>query len=130
MPRRAGPLWLGRSIWWKEPAPARTAKPGEEVEVLAFLQPTIAASAQNPVNLPGQVGPTLTAEPLTVGEKFDYRIVQSYGLRGFAGEAVGAAIAQGRDVPREWGEGWGAYATRYAAGFGTNLARQSIAFGL
>jgi hypothetical protein len=86
--------------------------------------------AQNPVNLPGQVGPTMTANPLTVAEKFDYRVVQSFGLRGFAGAAAGAAIGQGRDVPKEWGEGWGAYATRYAAGFGTNVTRQSMAFGL
>jgi hypothetical protein len=91
---------------------------------------SVVASAQNPVNLPDQVGPTLTADPFTEGEKFDYRIIQSFGLRGFGGATVGAAIAQGRDVPKEWGEGWGAYATRYASGFGTNLARQSVAFGL
>jgi len=85
---------------------------------------------QNPANLPGQVGPTMSAKPLTVGEKFDYRVVQSFGLRGFAGAGFGAAIGQGRDVPKEWGEGWGAYATRYAAALGTNLTRQSMAFGL
>jgi hypothetical protein len=86
------------------------------------------ASAQNPVNLPDRVGPTLTADPFTVPEKFDYRVVQSFGLRGFVGAGFGAAIGQVRDVPSEWGEGVGGYATRYAAALGTNLTRQSMAF--
>ena len=72
----------------------------------------------------------MTATPFTVAEKFDYRIVQSFGLRGFVGAGFGALVGQGRDVPREWGEGWGAYATRYASDFGTNLTRQSMEFGL
>jgi len=76
------------------------------------------------------VGPTLTADPLSAGEKFDYRVVQTFGFRGFVGAGFGAVIGQERDVPREWGEGWGAYATRYAAALGTNLTRQSLAFGL
>jgi hypothetical protein len=82
------------------------------------------------VNLPAQLGPTMSATPLSVGEKFDYRIVQSFGLRGFLGAGVGAAIGQARDVPHEWGQGFGGYATRYAAGFGTNLSRQSMSFAL
>lgn len=72
----------------------------------------------------------MTADAFSVAEKFDYRVVQSFGLRGFAGAGFGAAIGQEREVPREWGEGWDAYATRYAAAFGTNLTRQSMAFGL
>jgi hypothetical protein len=96
---------------------------------LLFLFPA-GLAAQSAANLPAQVGPTLTATPLKEGEKFDYRIVQSFGLRGFAGAAAGAAIGQARDVPSEWGEGVKGYATRYAAGFGTNLSRQSMAFVL
>jgi len=88
------------------------------------------ARAQNPANLPGQVGPTMTANPMSVAEKLDYRLVQSFVLHGFAGAAFGAAISQGKDVPREWGEGWGAYATRYAADVGTDLSRQSMMFVL
>jgi hypothetical protein len=91
---------------------------------------SVTAWAQNPVNLPDQVGPTMTANPFSIADKFDYRVVQSFGLRGFVGAGFGAAIGQERDVPREWGEGWGAYSTRYAAALGTNLTRQSMAFGL
>jgi hypothetical protein len=94
---------------------------------LLFPVPAFLA-AQNPANLPAQVGPTMTATRLSVHEKFDYRIVQSFGLRGFAGAAMGAAIGQARNVPHEWGGGTEGYATRYAAGFGINLSKQSIAF--
>ncbi len=86
-------------------------------------------SAQS-ANLPAQLGPTMSASPMDVEQKFDYRVVQSFGLRGFLGAGMGAAIGQARNVPREWGQGVEGYATRYAAGFGTNLSRQSMAFAL
>jgi hypothetical protein len=103
---------------------------GINVVCLLAVSLSGAAWAQNPANLPTQVGPTMTATPLTVGEKFDYRVVQSFGLRGFGGALFGAAIGQERDIPREWGQGLGGYATRYAAALGTNAARQSMAFGM
>ncbi|MGA8598761.1 MAG: hypothetical protein WB676_28930 [Bryobacteraceae bacterium] len=87
-------------------------------------------NAQNPANLPAQVGPTQSAAPFSVSDKFDYRIVQAFGLRGFAGSAIGAAIGQARDVPHEWGQEFGGFAARYASGFGGNLGRQAMAFGL
>jgi hypothetical protein len=87
-------------------------------------------AAQNPANLPSQVGATLTATPFSMGEKFDYRVVQSFGLRGFGGAALGAGVAQWADVPHEWGQGFSGYATRYGSAFGTNLSRQSMAFVL
>jgi hypothetical protein len=87
-------------------------------------------NAQRPVNLPAQVGPTLSAAPLSVSDKFDYRIVQAFGLHGFAGAAIGAAIGQARNAPHEWGQGAGGFATRYASGLGGTLGRQAIEFGL
>jgi hypothetical protein len=90
----------------------------------------VLAGAQSSMNLPAQVGPTMTATPLDMGEKFQYRIVQSFGTRGFVGSLFGAAIGQARDVPHEWGQGFSGYATRYAASFGTNLSRQTMAFAL
>jgi hypothetical protein len=83
---------------------------------------------QSPANLPAQVGPTLSATPFSLEEKFDYRIVQTFGLRGFAGSALGAAIGQARDSPHEWGQGFGGFADRYASSFGGNLSRQSMEF--
>ncbi|HLJ18445.1 MAG TPA: hypothetical protein VKV15_28400 [Bryobacteraceae bacterium] len=93
-----------------------------------FGVPTL--PAQNPADLPAQVGPTKSAPPFSISKKFDYRVVQTFGLRGFVGSAFGSAIGQARDVPYEWGEGVGGYATRYAASFGTNLSHQTMEFTL
>jgi hypothetical protein len=109
---------------------ARSNLCGINFVCLLAVSLSVTAWAQNPANLPDQIGPTMTADPLSIAEKFDYRLKQSFVLHGFAGAVFGAAIGQERDVPREWGQGWGAYATRYAADLGTDLSRQSIAFGL
>lgn len=108
-----------------------TAKPSviNRLCLLALCLP-VTGVAQNPANLPDQVGPTMTATPFSLRAKFDYRVVQSFGLRGFMGAAVGAAIGQAHDTPHEWGQGVEGYATRYASGFGANLSRQTIAFGI
>ncbi len=86
--------------------------------------------AQNPMNLPGQVGSTQSAEPFTVGRKFDYRIVQTIGLRGLAGGVLGAAIGQGLDSPDEWRQGGAGFGKRYASSVAGNFTRQSMAFVL
>jgi hypothetical protein len=73
---------------------------------------------------------TVSAPPFTVADKFDYRIVQSFGLRGLGGSLVGAAIGQARDAPHEWGQGVEGFATRYGSGVAGNLSRQTFAFVL
>jgi len=70
------------------------------------------------------------ASSLSVGEKFDYRVVQSFGLRSMIGSAAGAAIGQGLNDPEEWGQGAAGLARRFGSGVGANLARQSVAFAL
>ncbi len=72
----------------------------------------------------------MKAPPFSVQKKFDYRVVQSFGFRAFAGAALGASLGQLRDTPREWGQGFSGFATRYGSSFGTNLSRQSMGFGL
>jgi hypothetical protein len=73
---------------------------------------------------------TISAPPFTVADKFDYRVVQTLGLRGLAGSAVGAAIGQGSGSPYEWGGGVEGFAKRYVSGFAGNFSRQSFAFVL
>jgi hypothetical protein len=73
---------------------------------------------------------TVSAPPFTVADKFDYRVVQSFGLRGLGGSLVGAAIGQARDAPHEWGQGVEGFATRYGSGVAGNLSRQTFAFVL
>lgn len=101
-----------------------------------------AAVAQSPPPQPGQVAQpgqqapnnleklpnTISAPPFTVRDKFDYRVVQSFGLRGFGGAFISAAIGQARDSPHEWGEGLSGFAERYGSGFAGNLSRQTFAW--
>jgi uncharacterized membrane protein len=79
---------------------------------------------------PGQLPDTVSAPSFTVRDKFDYRVVQTFGMRGFAGAAMGAAIGQARDSPSEWGGGTSGFAERYASGFAGNFSRQVFAFTL
>jgi hypothetical protein len=80
---------------------------------------------------PGQPAATTKAfRPLSISEKFDYRVVQSFGLRGFLGAGVGAAIGQAEDRPKEWGEGASGFASRYGSSFAGNFSRQTMMFAM
>jgi hypothetical protein len=83
-----------------------------------------------PRKQPGQLSTAAAVPPLTVGEKFQYRVVGSFGVRGLIGNLTGAAIGQATNTPGEWGQGWGAYGKRYASGLGGTLCRQVFAFTL
>jgi len=72
----------------------------------------------------------MQAPPLSVGGKFHADIVRSFGLRGVAGGALGAAISQATNTPGEWGQGWDAYGKRYASVMAGSLCRQTLAFTL
>ena len=72
----------------------------------------------------------MSAPPFTVRDKFGYRVVQSFGMRGFLGATVGSAIGQATNRPHEWGQGFSGYAERYGSGFAGNLSRQTFAFVL
>lgn len=89
-----------------------------------------APSTAIPRKQPGQPSTPATVPPLTVGEKFNYRVVGSFGVRGVFGNLTGAAIGQAMNTPGEWGQGWGAYGKRYASGLAGTLSRQVFAFTL
>jgi hypothetical protein len=86
--------------------------------------------AQSPLNLPGQLGTTASAQPFSLGEKFNYRIVKSMGVRGLAGGVLGAAIGQGLDSPHEWGQGAEGLGKRYGSSIAGNFTRQTMEFAL
>jgi hypothetical protein len=79
---------------------------------------------------PGELQGTISAPQLTTSEKFEYRIVQSFGLRNFIGAAIGASIGQALNSPHEWGQGVGGYAERYASSFAGTFSRETFAFTL
>lgn len=108
---------------------------------LAILLPLLCSAQQQPGQVAaatgnpkpdntGKLPDTVSAPPFTVRDKFDYRVVQTSGLRGFGGALVSAAIGQGVGSPNEWGGGVAGFATRYASGFGGNLSRQTFAWTL
>jgi hypothetical protein len=73
---------------------------------------------------------TVAAPSFTVRDKFDYRVVQTFGARGLVGSLFGAVIGQAEDSPHEWGQGVPGFAERYGSSLAGNLARQSFAFVL
>jgi hypothetical protein len=98
--------------------------------------------SSTPPPQPGQVQPpgapppalqipnTQSAPPFTVRDKFDYRVVQSFGLRGFGGALISAAFGQAENSPKEWGQGVSGFAERYGSGLGGNVSRQTFAWVL
>ena len=73
---------------------------------------------------------TVSAPSFTVRDKFDYRVVQSFGARGLIGALFGAAIGQAENSPHEWGQGVQGFAERYGSGLAGNISRQTFAFVL
>jgi hypothetical protein len=91
------------------------------------------APSQQPSQKPGgleNLNKTVSAPSFSVREKFDYRVVQSFGARGFVGALFGAAIGQADNSPHEWGQGVQGFAERYGSGLAGNLSRQTFAFVL
>jgi hypothetical protein len=108
---------------------ARQDNPPPQPGQLASPQAGTPQPAQNPNQLT-DLTKTVSAPPFTVADKFSYRVVQSFGLRGFAGSLVGAAIGQANDSPHEWGQGVHGFAERYGSGLAGNVSRQTFAFAL
>lgn len=87
--------------------------------------------AQPPIPpVPGFLEHTLTARQFTIGEKFQYRVLQQFGWQGLVGSAIASGITQGTNTPKEWGHGWGAYGKRYASSYGIAMTDQLVTFGL
>lgn len=94
------------------------------------VQAQTASTPAAPVQ-PGQLlHDTVSAPPLTVGGKFHYRILSLFGPRDLIGLALGAGIATGFEVPKEWGRGGSGYGLQYVNGLGIALTRQTFAWGL
>ena len=73
---------------------------------------------------------TLTAKQLSVHEKFELRVIETFSIRGLLGSAVEAGLQQLRGIPYEWGGGVEGYGHRYGSSFGNAVSRQVFAFGL
>jgi hypothetical protein len=76
----------------------------------------------------GLVGPTPSTAPVHP-ERFREFLLSTVGPAPLIGEAVGAGIEQWENTPKEWGQGWGAFAKRYWSNLAYNGIRQTITYG-
>jgi hypothetical protein len=86
-----------------------------------------------PVVLLGQSPPapsSATIAPLTVPEKFESRILSTFGPTKLIVVGFEAAYDQATNTPSEWKQGAEGYGKRYASQFGESASRQMFAFGL
>jgi hypothetical protein len=58
--------------------------------------------------------------PLTTGQKFRLAAAGIFDWGSYPFNAVVAGIAQAKNDPKAWGQGWGAYGKRYGASFADN----------
>jgi hypothetical protein len=74
--------------------------------------------------------PVISPQALSFSDRvkiYERSFVQPEAL---IGPALGAGIGQWRDTPPEWGQGAGAYGTRFASGLGRSVISRTIAFGV
>ncbi len=91
-----------------------------------LLAPALFGQVQQPGQLPSQAD----TEPLTLGEKYRVALNCSVDPVEFLRIGLGAGLDQARNYPREWGQGWDAFGVRVASGFGQQLIREQIEFGV
>jgi len=58
--------------------------------------------------------------PLKAGQKFRLATASVFDWAAYPFNGVLAAIAQAKNDPKEWGQGWGAYGKRFGASFADN----------
>lgn len=68
----------------------------------------------------GTVETSKILQPLTTGQKFRLATASVFDWGSFSFNAALAGIAQARNDPSAWGQGWGAYGKRYGASFADN----------
>src|SRR6516225_907881 len=61
--------------------------------------------------------PTRRIAPLTTKQKFRIAAGDSFDYYAYPIAALFAAVGQAQNNPQSWGQGWGAYAKRFAAQF-------------
>ena len=68
----------------------------------------------------GTVRSNKNLPPLTIGQKFRIATASTFDWAVWPFNGALAAIAQAKNDPESWGQGWGAYGKRYGASFADN----------
>lgn len=76
----------------------------------------------------GMVSPTESGE-LTEKKRFHLYLLSVVGPVPVLAEIAGAGIGQWENSPKEWGQGWGAFAERAESNLAYNGLRQTITYG-
>jgi hypothetical protein len=74
--------------------------------------------------------PTTTITPLPVKEKFKIALEDSFDTYSVPLAAIVASINQAKDDDSAWGQGWGAYGKRFAAGYGDTVIGSFMTSGV
>src|SRR5450755_4545746 len=68
----------------------------------------------------GTVETSKKLPPLTVGQKFKIATASAFDRTAIPFNGILAAIAQAKNDPSSWGQGWGAYGKRFGESFADN----------
>lgn len=74
--------------------------------------------------------PTAIITPLSVKEKFKIALEDSFDTYSVPLAAIVASINQAKDDDAAWGQGWGAYGKRFAAGYGDTVIGSFMTSGV
>jgi hypothetical protein len=64
--------------------------------------------------------------PMSTAAKVRYNLVHAVQPTDFFQTALGSGLAQWRNAPYEWGQGWDAYGTRYGSRFAQHLVKRGV----
>jgi hypothetical protein len=77
----------------------------------------------------GIAGPAKPS-PLTEQRRFHLYVLNTIGPAPLLGEAAAAGIQHWRNLPAEYGQGWGAFGKRYGSNLAYNATRQTITYAV
>jgi len=69
-------------------------------------------------------------QTLSRQEKFDYYVQHTFATRDLLERSALAGIAQWRDNPPEWGQGWAGYGRRLSSNFGQYSIKKTLQFSI
>jgi hypothetical protein len=106
------PLAMAQSVLPTTPAPAAAAAGHDDLieKVMGIVSPS-------------------ESGPLTAKKRFHLYLFSVIGPVPVLAEIAGAGIGQWEDRPKEWHQGWGAFAERTESNLAYNGARQTITYG-
>jgi hypothetical protein len=84
------------------------------------------AHAQDSAQTATPAFPVKDFTPMTARAKIEYNLIHSVQPSDFFQTALGSGLAQWRNAPDEWGQGWDAYGTRYGSRFAQHLVKRAL----